>query len=134
MNESVSITSARPDQLNKFDSDVDIDMRRFPRGASNKINTYKMDELSISVSSQGSSVPSSAKEGESDIGKKKRKRIEDKGSRLEIKKGSESEFDGKSSIESSLLNSDVSSININESELERMGSDIEGGVFKKKKK
>lgn len=48
--------------MNKFDSDVDIDMRRFPIGTSNKINPYKIDDLSYSVSNESSGV-SSVKDG-----------------------------------------------------------------------
>ena len=51
-------------ELNKFDSDVDIEMRRYPRGASKAINAYKMDDISVSVSNHGS-IQSSLKEGDS---------------------------------------------------------------------
>ena len=82
MSESVSLTSALDKQLNKFDSEVDIEMRKLPRGTAKDINSYKLDDVSVSISHHGSDAPSTVKEGESDIVKRKRKRIEDKGSRL----------------------------------------------------
>lgn len=51
-----------------------------------------------------------------------------------MKKESSIDMDINSSLSSGLLNSDVTSFNFNESELEKMDSDIEEGRFKKKRK
>ena len=114
ISDSVSITSAMDKQLNQYDSDVNIDMKRMPPGAGKKgLNSYGIEDISMSV--DGLSDMSSAKSGESNLMKKKKK-TDVKASTLAMKKRDKAEFSGsdleKSSIGSSLLDSDVSSIGI----------------------
>lgn len=109
ISDSVSITSAMAKQLDKFDSDVNIEIKKLPHGSGSKpFNTYNLGDVSVSVS-EASSV-SSAVSGESNLAKKKKK-VEEKGSRIQPKKLQESlnssDFE-KSSI-GSALDSDVSS-------------------------
>lgn len=83
ISDGVSITSALEKQLNQYDSDVNIEMKRMPKGTKNVINSYGVDDVSVSVG--GISSVSSAKSGESNLFKK-RKKVEEKGSRIGMKK------------------------------------------------
>jgi hypothetical protein len=59
-------------QLDKFDSDVNIDMRR---GLGlDKVNPMGMDDVSMEISGD-LSMGSSLKEGDSNINKKKKKKV-----------------------------------------------------------
>lgn len=76
----MSITSALDKELNKFDSDVNIEMNKMPRGTNKKFNNLMMKDMSLSV--DGLSSMSSVKSGESNLGK--RKKVQEKGSRIMI--------------------------------------------------
>ena len=107
-----------------------------PQGtAEKKINTYRLNDVSMSV--EGLSDMSSAKSGESNLMKRK-KNAKVKASTLTIKKKENVDINDsdieKSSIGSSLLDSDVSSVGIKESELAMIDSDIEPNFRKAKKK
>lgn len=98
-------------QLDKFDSDVNIEIKKLPHGSGSKpFNTYNLGDVSVSVS-EASSV-SSAVSGESNLAKKKKK-VEEKGSRIQPKKLQESLNSNSSDFEKSsigsALDSDVSS-------------------------
>ena len=135
ISDSVSVTSALDKQLNQYDSDVNIEMKRMPKGAAKRsLNSYALPDVSLSV--DGLSDISSAKSGESNLVVRKKK-VGEKASRLEVRRKEKEDLSGsdfdKSSIGSSLLDSDVSSVGFKEEELALVDSDVEPNFRKNKK-
>jgi hypothetical protein len=118
MSESVSVTSAVARQIDNFDSDIDLEIKRNVKGAPN-LNMRNID----AVSDSDDLNVSSAKSGESSFAKQKK----EKANTLKLSKDSLSSQSNKSS-----MNSDVSSLNINESVFRGMDSDVSVDFRRKK--
>lgn len=119
LSESVSVTSAIAKQIDNFDSDVDLQVRKNPKGAPN-VNM----RMGVSSSASDNLDLSSAKSGDSSFAKKKKG---EKASVLRVSKDSVSS-------RSYETNSDVSSMNINESVFNQMNSDVSVDFRKRKGK
>jgi hypothetical protein len=129
MSDGVSVTSAVGKQIDKYDSDIDIEVKR-GGGHNPKVNLRGLKTISDSYSSDQN--VSSLKSGDSSFSKRK-KGEKEKATVIKINKGNLSGNSSNGSFAYS-MNSDVSSININESVLEGMNSDISVDFRKKKAK
>lgn len=124
LSESVSVTSAMAKQIDNYDSDVDLEIKRNIKGAPNvnmrgihSISDRESDMLDLS----------SAKSGDSSFAKRKRG---EKASVLKLSKDSFSSASSKSDV----MNSDVSSVNVNESVFNEMNSEVSVDFRRKKGK
>lgn len=124
----MSVTSALDRQIDKYDSDVNIQLNKAHGMPNIRIKT-SFQEMSDSI---GSDVAvSSVKSGESNFVKKHKKTTEKAGT---VKINAKMEASENESIQESSFNSDVSSVNLNNSELEKMNSEVSVDFRKKHKK
>lgn len=122
MSENVSITSAIQRDIDRYDSDINIEVKRTIQGSPN-VNMRQLKRVSDSYSSAVD--VSSAKSGESSFAKKK------KGEKASVIKVAKDTVSLGSSV-GSKMNSSVSSVGVDSSLLNGMDSDISVD-FKKKK-
>lgn len=122
MSENVSITSAIQRDIDRYDSDINIEVKRTIQGSPN-VNMRQLKRVSDSYSSDVD--VSSAKSGESSFAKKK------KGEKASVIKVAKDTVSLGSSV-GSKMNSSVSSVGVDSSLLNGMDSDISVD-FKKKK-
>lgn len=122
MSENVSITSAIQKDIDRYDSDINIEVKRTIQGSPN-VNMRQLRRVTDSFSSDVD--VSSAKSGESSFAKKK------KGEKATVIKVAKDTVSFGSSV-GSRMNSSVSSVGVESSVLNGMDSDISVD-FKKKK-
>ena len=122
VSENVSATSDLKAEMKEFNSDIEIDVKKLPAELRKIPKIRGFEDLSDSVSDEANI--SSAKSGDSMVGRRKRP---EKAGVLKRGKGEVS-----SSSESELMNSDVSSVGIRESALAGMDSDVSTDFRKKK--
>ena len=124
ISDSVSVTSAFQKEIENYDSDVNVEVKKTIKG-SPALNFRELGRVSDNFSSPSINV-SSAKSGESSFVKRKKGEKGEKASVIKMEK------DVSMSVASSEMNSSVSSVGINESALAGMDSDVSVDFRKRK--
>jgi len=112
-------------QIENYDSDINVEFEKLNQNnLPENINLSKLHNLSSSISSENDI--SSIESGDSAI-KKRKKTVLEKATKINFKtsrNNGSSVMDSESVLSEDLMNSDVSSVNISDRELNRIDSDV----------